>query len=393
MSTSRLKSRNSKSTNIRTALLPFKATKAVLEARTNYVQYMNELMQDKVAEIESAPEGKDGMDIMGQLVRSKYGAETDGARATNVKVAPTLTLSDSEIIGNAFIMILAGHETTANSIHFTLLELAMNPSVQRQAQADIDAIYGRDSDPTAWDYDRTINALMGSMIGACMNETLRFLPPVCEIPKMVTPEHEEVLVIDGNKHVMSPGMIVSLVTVVAHRNPRAWPTKPSKLTEGENDLDDYVPERWYRSSEGTSGGAKDDAPQRRPDEEELDTFKGPDTSAALFRPPRGAYIPFSDGPRSCLGRRIAQVEVLAALAAIMQRYSVELAVDEWASDEQLAIMDVNEKSTVYEMAASNARETIRLASSIITLKLPSDKFVPIRLVKRGDEKFVDWIDA
>ncbi len=37
----------------------------------------------------------------------------------------------------------------------------------------------------------------------------------------------------------------------------------------------------------------------------------PDTAAGLYKPPKSAYIPFSEGYRSCVGGRFAQVELTA----------------------------------------------------------------------------------
>lgn len=373
---------------------------------------MEKLIVDKVEAMAQPFGDQGGMDIMGQLVRSKYADDEKPQAGGSGKLSssaadapPTHTLTDAEIIGNAFIMILAGHETSANSMHFTLLELALNPSVQRQVHADIDSILGRTSDPASWDYERDINALMASMLGACMNETLRFIPPVCEVPKKVTPDRDQVLVLDGRRHVLPAGTVISLDVAGAHRNPRSWPARPSKVTPGcDSDLDDWVPERWFRSAVG-GGSSSMPVPPTDPNlaatlaaelaeagGEDIGGFKGPDTSAALFRPPRGAYIPFSDGARSCLGRRIAQVEIIATLATVLQRCSVELAVDDFAADDGLDAMSKDDKAALYARAQDKARETISGAASVITLQLRGGNHVPIRLVRRGEERFVDWID-
>ncbi|KAJ4302293.1 hypothetical protein N0V88_002436 [Collariella sp. IMI 366227] len=120
---------------------------------------------------------KPGMDIMGQLAQSAYSPKA--SKDAGCK------LSDSNIIGNAFIMIVAGHETTANTLHFALLELATNPSTQRRLQHDIDALLGPSSDPATWNYERVISPLLASHVGASVYETLRLMPPVTGIPKVV----------------------------------------------------------------------------------------------------------------------------------------------------------------------------------------------------------------
>ncbi|KAI1077338.1 cytochrome P450 [Whalleya microplaca] len=359
--------------------LPIKTMSLAREMRDNYVKYMNEFLRDKVEDIRQGDK-EVGMDIMGSLVATSYQEEEAKAKGTKGK------LKDSEIIGNAFIMFLAGHETTANVIHFTLLELANNPAAQRRLQKDIDAILG-DTDPSTWDYGEKINAMMASMMGACMNETLRVMPPVVEIPKMVSRNQDQVVVIDGEKHMLPRGMYVGLTVPAVQRNPRFWPTKSSEISNSPHDLDDWVPERWFRAS------LTDTQSVEGADTEDFGGYAGPDTSAQLYRPIPGSYIPFSDGARSCLGRRIAQVEIIAALAVIFQKYSIENVVDELASDEEVERMTREEKAELYRKVTQSSRQTLRHASSLITLKLNSGAYVPVRLVKRGEERFVNWIGS
>lgn len=361
-------------------LLPFQAAREASAARWNYEQYMQEFLRDKKAAAENDEDDgvQGGMDIMGQLVRTKYGKQRKAA------VDSLQQLSDQDIIGNCFVILVAGHETTANTLHFTLIELATNPAAQRALQADVDRLLGRESDPREWSYEESINALMASNVAACMNEVLRLTPSVVDIPKEVQLAADQSLVLDGERHVLPRGMTIVLNTVGAHRNPRYWPAKGK---DEASDLDEFVPERWFRSS--LSAGKTEAAMEEGPEEEEdYGGFKGPDTSAQLYRPVRGSFIPFSDGPRSCLGRRIAQVEMVAALAVLFQRYSVELAVDE-----DVEGLGDGAKREAYERARKQSRETMRKATSLLTLKLHGDLKVPIRLVRRGEEQFLDLIDV
>ncbi|KAJ4423626.1 hypothetical protein N0V82_001649 [Gnomoniopsis sp. IMI 355080] len=363
-------------------ILPFQAAREASAARWNYEQYMQEFLRDKKAAAENDDEDdgvRGGMDIMGQLVRTKYGKQKKAA------VGGSQQLSDQDIIGNCFVILVAGHETTANTLHFTLIELATNPAAQRALQADVDRLLGRESDPRGWSYEESINALMASNVAACMNEVLRLTPSVVDIPKEVQLAADQSLMLDGERHVLPKGMTIVLNTVGAHRNPRYWPAKGK---EEASDLDEFVPERWFRPS--LSAGKTEAAMEEGQQEEEEDYggFKGPDTSAQLYRPVRGSFIPFSDGPRSCLGRRIAQVEMVAALAVLFQRYSVELAVDE-----DVEGLGDEERREVYEMARKQSRETMRKATSLLTLKLHGDLKVPIRLVRRGEEQFLGLVDV
>lgn len=385
-------------------ILPFAATKAAYAARWNYEKYMHELLHDKKEAALSGEEEKpdSGMDIMGQLVRAKY----SGKPAKGAVLPDDEQLTDQDIMGNAFIILLAGHETTANTLHFALVELATNPAAQRALQADVDRLMGRESDPRKWEYETHINALMASHVAACLNEVLRLTPSVADIPKEVSSGQEQSLVLEGRRHVLPKGMTIMVNTIATHRNPRYWPaavaaTANKEKRDGESeqqqdddddDLNTFLPERWYRASRTTTTGSSDQQSNAN-DEEDFGGFQGPDTSAQLYRPVRGSFIPFSDGARSCLGRRIAQVEMVAALAVLFQRYSVELAVDEWASDKEVEEMGTAARRDLYARARTRARETVRGATSLLTLKLHGDLRVPIRLVKRGEERFIgEWED-
>ncbi|KAJ9422145.1 cytochrome P450 [Fusarium oxysporum] len=221
----------------------------------------------------------------------------------------------------------AGQETSAGVLQFILLELANNPVSQRSLHGAIDETCG-DGDPSLWDYENLINPKMASMLGAC--------------------------------------------AVSAHRNPRCWPGRPSLINDGKDDINDWVPERWYRNSQESTARSTESGCQPRDEE-----FGSAATSTLLFRLEGDSFIPFSDGPRSCLGRRISQGEIIATLAVLFKDHSLELAVDDWASDEQ---MDREARREVYAKAQSSSRKKIRGATSVLTLKI-RDGHVLVRLVK------------
>lgn len=306
-------------------VLPSARARRSADAYAEYVKYMDEIMEDKLDEARAGDRADEGMDLMVHLARTAY-------RSAD---APVLTRD--EIMSNAFIMFVAGHETTANTLHFCMVQLATNPSAQRRLQRDIDDLLG-DSDPATWDYEALVNAMTASMMGACMYETLRIMPPAAELPKKVSSAQDQPLMVDRRRYTVPRGTAVSMAE------------------------EDY-------------GGPA-----------------GPDTSAQLFRPERGAYIPFSDGARSCLGRRIAQVEMMAALAVVFRENSLELAVDGGDDEAALARMDRAERRRAYGRAQARRRWTMRQASSLITLKLRGDLHVPLRVVRRGEERFVSWMD-
>ena len=374
--------------------LPFARTRLANEAYFEWGQYMREMVSRKKTELTSANNAYDQVDIIGQLVRGQVAS-------TDAKNSPP-PLTDSEILGNAFVLILAGHETAANSIHFALLYLALHMRSQRRLQEDLDHVFGG-RPPSQWDYERDLPGLFGGMTGAVLNEELRLVPPVVNIPKSTYGVPDQPLMVDGKKCTIPKDVYISLSSAAVHRNPKYWPHGPPRRDQTggkpvhptanlENDLEEFRPERWLIEDRGRSGTSTPANGAAMPNEkleggDELGVNMAGDTSERLYAPPKGAYIPFSDGYRACLGRRFAQVEVLACLAVIFQRYSVELAVDKYATDEEVERMSQEERKEVWEKAADDCRDLmLNGCGVIITLQMRKGA-VSVRFVPRGQEKF------
>ncbi|KAL6714735.1 putative P450 monooxygenase [Lecanora helva] len=369
--------------------LPFHATKTAHRAYIEWGRYMNEVFQAKKKAVLNRSEGDD-VNLMISLIK---GAGITPENLEEGEKASPQSLSDEEILGNAFAFMIAGHETTANSIHFCLILLALNVASQRHLQSDLDEILqGRPV--TEQDYDQIIPKLFGSMAGAVLNEELRLIPPVVGIPKSTPLDSPQPLNLDGKKCTVPAHVYITLMVTSVHRNPKYWPTGPPSdpaqpnhpFSEQDNDLEEFKPERWLLHGKSDTNASM---PEQNGDTEAsslgLDTAA--DTSAALFRPYKGAYIPFSEGYRSCIGRRFAQVEILAVLAYIFSQYSVELAVDAFASDEEVAKMNQDEKKEVWQKAQKEVYRKLREdMASVITLQLRKGA-IGLRLVKRGKEMF------
>jgi cytochrome P450 len=292
---------------------------------------------------------------------------------TRLGSRPSTTLTKEEILGNAFIFLFAGHETTANSIHYSIVYLAINLAKQRHLQADIDSIVGN-KPISEWSYYDDMPRLYNSMPGAVIHEELRLIPAILNVPKGT--HGDQVVTLDGKQLMIPDKTFVHLNIVGTHRNPRYWPESPNE----------FMPERWL-PSEKTTG-------KEQVVEKEINGAEGTDKasfetsgSASLYKPVKGSYIPFSDGARACPGKRFAQVEGTAVLSAMFHKYSVELDVSEWASDEEVKKMGRGERNQVYQKAIDRAKMLIRRSEQVITVQmLPGDK-VPLRFVQRGKERF------
>jgi hypothetical protein len=106
-------------------------------------------------------------------------------------------LTDSEIVGNTYIYLIAGHETTSYSLAWTLALLAAYPEFQEMAFQEI-MEHDPAGDTTILDYPKF------RFILACYYETLRLFPPVQQIPKVVA-EDLHVAVEKSNEMDDKPG--------------------------------------------------------------------------------------------------------------------------------------------------------------------------------------------
>ncbi|KAK8222816.1 putative cytochrome P450 protein [Phyllosticta capitalensis] len=270
-------------------IAPFEGPKTATLAYEEWGLFMKELYDMKRIHMR---EGKiiEGMDLLGAIMKGA-GVNED---SLNSSEPPKQLLSDSEILGNAFVFILAGHETTANAIHFSLVLLALNPPTQRRLQAELTRILG-DRPSEEWDYDRDLPRIMGGMPAAVLSETMRLIPAVTGIPKSTMKDSPQTLNVNGRIHMVPAECIISLDVPATHHNPRYWPARPdiSALPPGE-DLDH------------SNRRAKDTDPAS--------------------------------------AKRFAMIEGASVLTALFHEYSVELAVDDFITDEELEKMPLEVRS-------------------------------------------------
>ncbi|QRW09081.1 cytochrome P450 family protein [Ceratobasidium sp. AG-Ba] len=192
----------------------------------------------------------------------------------NESETPETGLSEEEVIGNSFIFMFAGHETTAHALAFALGLLALYPEVQDEVYAHIKGVIG---DRKAMDYS-DLNQL--KLVTGVFLEALRFYPPVTQTQKIA--QEDTVLSVarhgdEQNRETLfiPAGAAVYFAIIPMHHHPTYWPEperfRPSRFTEEYN---------------------------------------------------KDAFLPFSVGHRSCIGRRFAETEATVALAMFLARYEV-----------------------------------------------------------------------
>ncbi|MGQ5260839.1 cytochrome P450 [Micromonospora sp. ZYX-F-536] len=159
-------------------------------------------------------------------------------------------------------LLLAGHETTASTLSWSLYLVDRHPEVREKLRAEALEVLG-DGLPTFDDLTRLRYTAM------VVEEVMRLYPPVWLLPRKSL-EPDQV----GDYHVPA-GADVLISPFTLHRHPRFW-----------KDPDRFDPERF--------------APSATNDR------------------PRYAYIPFGAGPRFCVGNHLGMMEAVFVLAMLMR---------------------------------------------------------------------------
>ncbi|MBG0566144.1 cytochrome P450 [Actinoplanes aureus] len=176
--------------------------------------------------------------------------------------------TDQEIRDELLTIYLAGHETTATALCWTLHSIAQHRWVAEKLEAEVDQVLaGRD--PTVADLDRLPYTQM------VVQEALRLFPPIWLYPRDAT--GDDVL---AGYHIPA-GSSLLLSPFVSHRNPRIWENPEA-----------FDPSRF--------------------------------DAAAERERPRMSYFPFGGGPRQCIGNTMALLELRMIVAMVVSRYRFEL---------------------------------------------------------------------
>jgi len=178
-------------------------------------------------------------------------------------------MDDKQLRDEIITLLLAGYETSANALAWTWYLLTQHPEAQERLHAELDQILaGRI--PTVEDLPQLNYTRM------VLEEAIRVYPPVWVLMRRGIQDDE----IDGY-HIPANSYIM-WSPYISHRHPDFW----------------EKPEQFYPDHFSTEHSSKR---------------------------PRHAYMPFSSGPRVCIGNTFAMIEMQLVLATITQQYRVSLA--------------------------------------------------------------------
>ncbi|KAG9015933.1 hypothetical protein FRB90_004140 [Tulasnella sp. 427] len=191
----------------------------------------------------------------------------------------TATEEDRNLVKDELLnFLLAGRDTTASLLTFCLYLVISTPNVARRLKREIFDTFGNDR------VQNTDSLRQMVYLRAIIDETLRLFPPVpFNIRRSISP-----VVIPSAKGPlwMPGGTSITFVPFIFHRDREVW----------GDDCEEFRPERWI------SGDARD--PKRV-----------------------NAYVPFSAGPRLCLGQQFAYNVTSYVLVRLFQRFDFTLAPD------------------------------------------------------------------
>ncbi|XP_057827293.1 cytochrome P450 CYP72A616 [Cryptomeria japonica] len=198
-----------------------------------------------------------------------YGADLLGLMMNaNKEQGEKVHMTTDEIIAECITFYTAGHETTSILLTWTMILLGMHQDWQELARKEVLEMCGKNDFPNA----DTVNGL--KIMGMIFNESLRLYPPGIALLRQTDKP------VKLGRISIPAGTELHIPILTMHHDPSLW---------GDN-ADEFNPERFR---EGISKAAKHP----------------------------NAFMPFSLGPKICIGQNFALLEAKVVLAMILQRFS------------------------------------------------------------------------
>lgn len=209
--------------------------------------------------------------FIGEHRRNPDGRKTLLSMLMQARYEDGTAMTDQHLRDESVTLFFAGHETTATALTWAIYLLTQHPEWQAELHRVVDGLKGEP--PRARD--------MASIAAVewTIRETLRVFPSVSIVARQVVSDCE----IGGYR--IPAGSLLYMSPWVMHRDPRYF-----------EDPDTFKPTRWNSNLES-----------------EL---------------PRHTYMPFSGGPRVCIGDRFAMMEATLLLANFLQQYEFQYAGEE-----------------------------------------------------------------
>jgi cytochrome P450 len=194
---------------------------------------------------------------------------------------PDSGMDDVQVAGNVLTMLLAGEDTTANTLAWMLHLLWQNPSALKVATDEVRRVCPRDEPLTLEHLNRL------DFVEACAHETMR-LKPVA--PQLGLEALQETVL--GNVRLPKGTVVMALMRV------------DSVSDDHIPNARAFLPQRWLADA-GDEGQPKGASTGNRP-----------------ASSPKRISMPFGAGPRICPGRYLALLEMKMAMATLLSRFDI-----------------------------------------------------------------------
>ena len=225
--------------------------------------------------------------------------------------------SATQLRDDLMTMLVAGHETTAALLTWTLYEL-FHPSGRSmhhlaRARAEADAVFERRAaeNRTGSEYDDAVEV---KFIRLCLAEGLRLYPqPPLLIRRALDSDELPRPFPDSPKVTPARGTDIFMSTWSLHKDPKLW-----------DEPEAFDPTRWERKREpgpDAPAGWRGFDPAKIPAQALYPTEQSADY----------AYIPFGAGNRRCVGDQFAILEATVMLTAIIRDFDFVFALKDPAS--------------------------------------------------------------
>jgi len=210
-------------------------------------------------------------------------------------------LSRKEIIDNALILIFAGSETSASTLTNAMLFLGLHPDVWDRLVEEQQSLQQEHGD------DLTIGALDASnapYLDAVLKETMRVRTVVGGIPRTAL---EDIDVDGDGKTIIPKGFMINPSLLLTHEEDPS-----TKLPNGMHldAIQGFRPERWLAANANTGMSTNGN---------DSGNHRGEEHQPKYEKPNPDWYVPYGFGPRYCLGKHLAQLEMKVFLATLARK--------------------------------------------------------------------------
>ncbi|KAJ8071712.1 hypothetical protein OCU04_002028 [Sclerotinia nivalis] len=254
-------------------------------------------------ETSSLKEGKVGNGtLMTSFVRAlgvNQKGQVNSSRQTTQSPPKGLTID--EIFGNIFVINFAGHDTTANTLAFSMILLAAYPEVQDWVAEELKEVI-KDPKDDILEYEKVFEKL--NRCRAVLLETLRQFPPIMVLPKWSN-DKPQIIQVEGKTIVIPSQTGVTSSVLAIQMYPKYW-KDPLRW-----DLS-----RWVTSTSNLSSQIS-----------QLYAEK-------VINPANSTFFSWSDGPQNCPGQKFSQVEFIAVLAILLRDHRVNIVQNDGESPEE-----------------------------------------------------------